>query len=95
MNELQEALQERIRQTAAQVIADRIREARRASDLSHDKLGEQMGGVTRQHLIKLEKGKHRPRAEMLERLAAATGKSVDWFLSPEVDTTTEPFRSAA
>lgn len=53
--------------------------------MSHDRLGVMVGGVTRQHLIKLEKGKHRPRAEMLSRIAEATGRDVDWFLDPEVD----------
>ena len=53
--------------------------------ISHDHLGDLMGGVTRQHLIKLEGGRHRPRLEMLNRIAEATGLSVDWFLDPEVD----------
>lgn len=73
-------LQERIRQAPGRLIAGRIRQARRAADLSHDRLGEAIGGVTRQHLIKLEKAKHRPRAEMLERIAEATGKPLDFFL---------------
>ena len=80
-----EELQERIRQAPAQLIATRIKRARKAAELSHDRLGEQLGGVTRQHLIKLEKAVHRPRAEMLRRIAEATGRSVDWFLDPEVD----------
>lgn len=42
-----------------------------------------MGGVSRQHLIKLEKARHRPGPEMLERLAIATGKPVDYFLVEE------------
>ena len=78
-------LQERIRLAPGQLIASRIRRARREAALSHDKLGVLCGGVTRQHLIKLEQAKHRPRAEMLQRIAEATGRSVDWFLDPEVD----------
>ena len=81
--EQQDELQERIRQAAAPLIAARIRRARRQAGLSHDKLGEAIGGVTRQHLIKLEKAKHRPRAEMLTRIAEATGKSLDYFLVEE------------
>lgn len=76
-------LQERIRLAAGALIASRIRKARRQSGLSHDKLGEAIGGVTRQHLIKLEKATHRPRAEMLTKIAAATGKPLDFFLVEE------------
>lgn len=78
-----EELQERIRQAAGPLIAARIRRARRQAGLSHDKLGEALGGVSRQHLIKLEKAKHRPRAEMLTKIAEATGKPVDYFLAEE------------
>lgn len=76
-------LQERIRLADGRLIAARIRRARRQSGLSHDKLGEATGGVSRQHLIKLEKAQHRPRAEMLNRIAEATGKPVDYFLDVE------------
>lgn len=76
-------LQERIRLTAGTLIAVRIKRARRDLGLSHDKLGEAIGGVSRQHLIKLEKAKHRPRAEMLTKIADATGKPLDFFLVEE------------
>lgn len=69
-----------LRDAPLPLIAARIRRARRALELSHDALGERMGGVTRQHLIKLEKGRHRPQIEMLERIAEATGKPLDYFL---------------
>lgn len=76
-----ENLQEQIRQAPARLIAGRIKQARKASDYTTlDSLGEAMGGVTRQHLIKLEKGTHRPRAEMLKRIALATGKPLEFFL---------------
>lgn len=78
--DLLDELQERIRLAAGPLIAARIRRARRQSGMSHDRLGEAIGGVSRQHLIKLEKAKHRPRAEMLTRIAEATGKPVDYFL---------------
>lgn len=83
IDELDE-LQDRIRVTSGLLIAARIRRARRQAGLSHDKLGEALGGVTRQHLIKLEKGQHRPRAQMLLRIAAATDKPVEFFLVEEV-----------
>ena len=37
------------------------------------------------HLIKLEKGDHRPTIEMLARIAEATGRDLRWFVDPEVD----------
>jgi len=78
-----EELQERIRLAAGPLIAARIRRARRQTGMSHDRLGETIGGVSRQHLIKLEKAKHRPRADMLRKIAEATGKPVDYFLVEE------------
>lgn len=78
-----EVLQGRIRRTDAKLIAARIRRARRQSGLSHDRLGEALGGVSRQHLIKLEKAQHRPRADLLSRIADATSKPLDYFLVEE------------
>lgn len=65
-------------------IGMRIRQARKHAGLSHDRLG-QLVGTSRQHLIKLEKGKHAPREEMLQRIADATGKSVGFFMDDEDD----------
>ncbi len=87
-------LQERIRLAAGPLIAARIRRARRESGLSHDRLGEAIGGVTRQHLIKLEKAQHRPRAEMLTKIAEATGRQVEWFLDPDIDPSPFPDEAA-
>ena len=86
-------LQERIRLTDGHLIAARIRRARRQAGLSHDRLGEAIGGVTRQHLIKLEKARHRPRPEMLTKIAEATGRQVEWFLDPDAEPS--PFQEAA
>lgn len=88
-----EELRERIRLAPLPLIAARIKRARKP--LSHDQLGERMGGVSRQHLIKLEKAKHRPGPEMLLRISEATGRSVDWFLDPEVDPSPFPDEEAA
>ena len=75
-----EELQERIRLAPGQLIATRIKRARKTSSYpSHDKLGDACGGVTRQHLIKLEKGMHMPSDALLARIAAATGKSISFF----------------
>jgi transcriptional regulator with XRE-family HTH domain len=73
------ALQERIRLAPGALIGARIKRARKDAGLSHDRLGDLLDGVTRQHLIKLEKALHRPRAEMLQRIADATGKPLEWF----------------
>lgn len=89
-----DALQERIQEAPKQLIAARIKRSRReplteagdpAEPMTHDQLGGMIGGVSRQHLIKLEKGVHRPRAAMLMRIAEATGRPTDWFVDPEVD----------
>lgn len=69
----------RIQDAPQKLIAARIRRARRQADLTLDRLGE-IVGTSRHHLIRLEKGDHRPRAGMLERIAEATGKPVDYFL---------------
>ena len=88
-------LQERIRLAPGLLVGSRIRKARRDADLSHDALGERMGGVSRQHLIKLEKAKHRPGAAMLTRLAEATGRPVEWFLDPDAQPSPIPDEAAA
>jgi transcriptional regulator with XRE-family HTH domain len=84
-----------LRDAPLPLIAGRIRRARRTAGLSHDALGDRMGGVSRQHLIKLEKGRHRPKLETLVRIAEATGRAVDWFLDPEVDPSPFPDELAA
>jgi transcriptional regulator with XRE-family HTH domain len=81
----QEELDQLRRNAPLPLIGARIKRARKARGLSHDRLGEACGGVSRQHLIKLEKGKHRPTLDMLERIGGATGRDVRWFLDPEVD----------
>lgn len=87
-------LQERIRLAPGVLIAERIKHARSEARLSHDRLGARMGGVSRSHLIKLEKAKHRPGAAMLTRISEATGRPVEWFLAPDTEPSS-PFQSAA
>lgn len=77
-------LRDLIHQADLRLIASRIKRARRALDLSHDRLAAAVG-TSRQHLISLEKAKHRPRPEMLRRIAEATGREVEWFLDPDLD----------
>lgn len=52
--------------------------------MSLDTLAEK-AGTSRQHLIGLEKARHRPRLGMLSKIAEATGRQVEWFLDPDVD----------
>lgn len=71
----------KIQDAPLRMIASRIKRARKDSGLSHDKIAEK-AGTSRQHLISLEKGLHRPRPEMLERIANALDKPLDFFLVP-------------
>jgi transcriptional regulator with XRE-family HTH domain len=89
-----ETLQERIRLADVILLGKRIRQARLEAGYSHDRLGELADGLTRQHLIKLEKAQHRPRPAMLIRIATATGRDVEWFLAPEVAASSNPFPSS-
>ena len=81
----QDELRERLRLAPLELIAGRVRRARRTSGLSHDVIGERMGGTFRQTLIKWEKAKHRPSIDMLTRYAEATGRHVEWFLDPDIE----------
>lgn len=92
-----EELQERIRQAPAQLVAARIKRARKTTDgdgLTHDEFGARCG-LVRQHLIKLEQGINRPRAATLRRISEASGRSVDWFLDPSLDPSPIPGELAA
>jgi transcriptional regulator with XRE-family HTH domain len=73
---------ELLREAPLKMIGARINRQRKHQDLSLDRLAE-AAGTSRQHLINLEKGRHRPRLEMLVRLAEALGKPVDYFLVEE------------
>ena len=59
-------------------VGEKIRWARTRAGLSLDRLGEAVG-TSRQHLIRLESGKHVPRADLLERIAEATGQEPAFF----------------
>lgn len=65
-------------------LGERIRFARKAAGLSHDRLGA-IAGTSRQHLIRLEKGQHKPKPEMVARIAEATGKPVAFFENGDED----------
>lgn len=83
-------LQRRINETPKAIIGAKVKEAREAVGLSHDKLGKAVG-AWRPNLIKLEQGKHRPGAPLLLAIANETGHDPEWFLAgDEVDEA--PFR---
>ena len=86
------SLDDRIKNAPLALIAARIRRARKP--LSHDRLAV-LVGTSRQDLIKLEKGKHRPRPDMLVRIAEATGREIDWFVDPDLDPSPFPDSQAA
>lgn len=56
--------------TSTLPLGQRIKAAREAKKLSHDRLAEKVG-TSRQHLIRIEKGVHTPRADMLARISEA------------------------
>ena len=59
-------------------VGRQIRKARKHAGLSHDRLAAAIG-TSRQHLIKLEKGIHLPRPELLAAIARETGKTEAFF----------------
>ncbi|HWQ01345.1 MAG TPA: helix-turn-helix transcriptional regulator [Gaiellaceae bacterium] len=82
-----------LRDAPLKLIAARIARARKHTGLSLDRLAD-AADTSRQHLINLEKGRHRPRLEMLSRIAEATGKPVEYFLVEEAGEP-NPFPEAA
>lgn len=63
-------------------VGRKIRLARLSANMSHDQLAAKVG-TSRQHLIKLEKGQHLARPEMLAKIAEATKKSERFFESDD------------
>lgn len=81
---------ELLKNAPLKLIAARIRRARREEGLSLDGLAG-LADTSRQHLISLEKGRHRPRPEMLGRIAQALSRPVEFFLVAEAGETPNPF----
>lgn len=67
-------------------LGQQIRRARKDAGLSHDRLAVAVGS-SRQHLIRLEHGLHRPADSLLSAIARATGKDIEFFEdgTPEQD----------
>lgn len=75
-----EQVSREIQNAPLKLIAGRIKQARKASAFQTlDELAGEVG-TSRHHLIRLEGAKHRPRVEMLQKIAVATGKPLDFFL---------------
>jgi transcriptional regulator with XRE-family HTH domain len=62
-------------------IGRRIREIR-GFDLTQAEMGKMLG-ITQAALSKLEKGQRLPTLEVLLRLRALSGKSIDWIITSE------------
>lgn len=78
-----EELSREIQNAPLRLIAGRIKQARKASTSpTLDQLAEDVG-TSRHHLIRLEGARHRPRVEMLQRIAEATDKPLEFFLVEE------------
>lgn len=86
----EDELQAKIRETSPKVIGDRIKKARNDLGETLDVFAASLG-TNRSHIIKLEKGDHRPHARTLLKIATKTERDPDWFLGPEVDSA-RPFR---
>lgn len=78
-------LLEQLRKNAPlKMIGARVKRARNDKGWSHDVLCEKCG-MYRANLINLEKAKHRPKLETLDKIAAATGRDLRWFIDPEIE----------
>lgn len=61
-------------------IGAKIVSARKRTGISQENFAP-LVGTTRRHLIRLEKGRHRPSADLLARIAEATGQPESFFRS--------------
>jgi transcriptional regulator with XRE-family HTH domain len=59
-------------------IGVRIREARVAAGFSQEAFAAEIG-TSRRHIMRLERGDHRPGRPMLTRIAAVTGREAKWI----------------
>lgn len=72
----------------------RIREARLGAGMTQARLAQVLETRER-NIIRWENDQHEPRTEFIAAIAKATGKTIEFFVSSEVDTNTAPFRDAA
>ena len=64
--------------TRTNTVGERIVQARRRAGISQERLAERIG-TSRRHMIRLEKGVHRPGKVFIERIAEATGQDESFF----------------
>lgn len=62
----------------------RIRKARKDAGLSQESLARKIG-TSRRNVLRWEGGYNMPRSEHIAEIAAATGKSTDYFLGDDED----------
>jgi len=63
-------------------LAQRIIWARKRKGISQERLAEQIG-TSRRHMIRIEKGQHRPGPVLVNRIAEATEQSPSFFSDDE------------
>lgn len=63
-------------------LSTRIKFARQRASFSLDRLAAEVG-TSRQHLIRLEKGLHKPKPDMAQRIATATGVPLELLQDDE------------
>ena len=94
---------EQLRKRASlDLIAARVKRARKAAGLSHDVICDRMNAdrseaekTVRQTLIRWEQAQRRPALDLLSLYAEATGRQVEWFLDPDLDPSPFPEEQAA
>lgn len=86
----------------ARAIGERIVSARKRKGMSQVKLAEALAeraGVApetaRRSLVNNETGKFAPRVKTLQAIAEITEQPLEFFVSPEADTSPTPFLDAA
>lgn len=74
-------------------LAARIKMARQRANLTLDRLGEVVG-TSRHHLIRLEKGEHKPKPDMARRIAEATGVPIELLQDEDDEESDRAMREA-
>jgi transcriptional regulator with XRE-family HTH domain len=63
-------------------VGARIREARQAAGLTQEAFADSIS-TSRRHVMRLERGDHRPSRSMVDRIAEVTGRPVSFFDKPD------------
>lgn len=69
-----------------ETLGDRIREARKAANLTQEQLALMIGGAGQSTIGNYERGDSDPSVDMLRKIALATGRSIAYFAA-EIDAT--------